>query len=212
MNFRICEAEQGTPEWHKDRLGCVTGSDAGILYAGGKKAGEESTQRINYRYDIAEQRVTGEVKVNTFISDAMKWGTEQEPFARMAYEAQTGIDCQQVGFIRLDDLYAGCSVDGLTREAGRIVGIQEFKCPMLKTHIAYLKAGVLPSDYKWQVVHNLWVTGAEWCDFMSYRPGFMPFLIRCHAKDMPIEEHWKQVDRFLLEVAECENEIRGYAE
>lgn len=212
MNFRICEAEQGTPEWHQDRLGCVTGSNASILYAAGKKAGEESTQRINYRYELAEQRVTGQVIVQTFTNEAMKWGTEQEPFARMAYEGLTGRDVKESGFIRLADMFAGCSVDGMETAGGVVAGIQEFKCPMLKTHIGYLKAGVLPPDYKWQVVHNMWVTGAEWCDFMSYRPGFKPFLVTCKAKDLPLEEHAKQVASFLAEVAECEQEIRGFAE
>ena len=211
MKFRICEAAQGTPEWHLDRLGCVTGSDAGILYAKGKGA-EESVQRINYRYDLAEQRVTGEVKPQGFVSDAMKWGTEQEPFARMAYEGLYLRDVTQVGFIRLADHFAGCSVDGIEFAGGKVSGIQEFKAPMLKTHIGYLKAGVLPAEYKYQVIHNLWVTGAEWCDFASYRPGFRLFCIRVHAKDMPLEEHGAQVFRFLSEVAECENEIRSYAE
>lgn len=211
MRFRICEAEQGTPEWLADRLGCVTGSPANVIYAAGK-CGAESVQRENYRYELAEQRVTLEVKPQGFVSDAIKWGNDQEPFARMAYEGLAMSDVKQVGFIRLLDQYAGCSVDGLEMAGDVVEGIQEFKCPMLKTHIAYIKAGVLPAEYKWQVVHNLWVTEAKWCDFMSYRPGFTPFLIRVHAKDMPIEEHGKKVAAFLAEVEQCENEIRSYAE
>ena len=211
MNYRICPHPQGSPEWLADRLGCVTGSDAGILYAKGRGS-EESVQRVNYRYDLAEQRVTGEVKPQGFVSDAMKWGTENEPFARMAYEGQTGLVVEESGFIRREDVHAGCSLDGMIREGGRIVGIQEYKCPMLKTHIAYIKAGVMPAEYQYQVLHNLWVTGADWCDFASFRPGFRLFTIRVHAKDSPLEEHDRKVRQFLSEVAECEAEIRSYAE
>ena len=31
MNYRICEAEQGTPEWLADRAGCATGSKAKLI-------------------------------------------------------------------------------------------------------------------------------------------------------------------------------------
>jgi hypothetical protein len=212
MKYRICEHEQGTPGWHADRLGCVTGSMADILYASGKTKGSESTQRINYRYALAEERITGEPQADQFMSKFMKDGIVNEPRARMAYEGLFEIDVQTVGFLRLEDLFAGCSLDGATMAGGRIVGIQEFKCPMLKNHIAYLRAGVVPDDYKYQVLHNLWCTGAEWCDFSSFRHGFRLFTVRAWAKDLPIAEHDAQVRKFLREVDECEAEIRSYTE
>lgn len=211
MKYTICTAEQQTEQWFIDRAGCVTGSMAKVLYMEGKKKGEPSTTRINYMYDLAEERVTGTPKPPGFVSDEMKWGTENEPFARMAYEGQTDISVDQVGFIRSDGMMVGCSLDGAVMDGERIIGITEFKCPMLKTHIGYLKAGVLPSDYLYQVIHNLWVTGADWCDFVSYRPGFKLFVIRAHAKDLPIAEHAKQVEIFLKEVDQCEADINGYA-
>ena len=210
MNYRICEAEQGTPEWLADRAGCATGSKAKLIPE--VKSDKEKTGRTNYLYELAEQRVTGLIQEQGFISDAMKYGTEMEPFARMAYEGKTGTDVEQVGFIRLNDMAAGCSLDGMYRAGGRIVGIHEWKCPMLKTHIGYLKAATLPTDYRHQVIHNLWVTGADWCDFGSYRQGFKFFLIRVHAKNLPIAEHDAQVRKFLAEVDQCENEIRSFAE
>lgn len=207
MNYHICDSEQGTEQWLADRLGCVTGSMADVLYAAGKK-GEESTQRVNYRYQLAEERVTGKAAQPGFISEAMKWGTEHEPYARMAYEGLRYVDVQSVGFIRLDGIWAGCSLDGYV---GNMDGIVEIKCPMLKTHIAYLKAGVIPPEYRYQVTHNLWCTGAAWCDFVSFRPGFQLFVVRAHAADMPIAEHGEQVRRFLAEVDAVEQEIRKYA-
>lgn len=212
MKHTIIECPQGSdsPEWLMARLGRATGSKADVIMANGK-GGSESVQRINYRYELAEQRQTGVISPIGFVNDAMKWGVEHEPFARIAYEGKFGLDVIQSGFIRCDDVMAGCSLDGHSAEGGRIVGIQEIKCPMLKTHIGYLKAGVLPSEYKWQVTHNLLVTEAAWCDFISYRPGFRMFVVRCHSKDLPIEEYNNALTTFLAEVDQCEIEIRSYA-
>lgn len=213
MKHTIIDCAQGSdsPEWLAARLGRATGSPAGVLMAAGKK-GEPSVQRVNYMYELAEQRVTGIIPPPGFVSDAMKWGTEYEPYARMAYEGAAGVDVVQTGFIRCDDIMAGCSLDGHVMEGGRMAGIIEIKCPMLKTHIGYLKAGALPADYKWQVVHNLLTTGADWCDFISYRPGFRMLVVRCQAKDLPLEEYHAALLTFLREVDECEAEIRGFAE
>ena len=60
-----------------------------------------------------------------YISKEMQWGTDQEPFARMAYEAATGIVVREAGFVYLPDLAAGCSVDGFIGDNG----IFEAKCP-----------------------------------------------------------------------------------
>jgi len=211
MKHTIVDCPQGSdsPEWMMARLGRATGSKAAVLME--SKTAKEKTGRTNYMYELAEQRQTGIIPPLGFVSDAMKWGVEHEPFARIAYEGMFDLDVIQTGFIRCDDVMAGCSLDGHSVAGGRIVGIQEIKCPMLKTHIGYLKAGVLPTDYKWQVTHNLLVTEADWCDFISYRPGFQMFVIRCHAKDLPIDEYSKALTTFLAEVEECENEIRSFA-
>lgn len=210
MTYTVNNCEQGTPEWFAARLGRVTGSKADVLMAKGAK-GAESTQRINYRYELAEQRVTGIIAPQGFVSDAMKWGTEHEPFALMALEGARGYDIIRTGFFSRDDIMAGCSLDGHIGEPLRPVGIVEAKCPMLKTHIGYLKADALPDDYKWQVTHNLLVTEAEWCDFVSYRPGFSLFVVRVNAKDLPIAEYSAALETFMREVDECEAEIRRYA-
>jgi hypothetical protein len=32
----------------------------------------------------------------------------------------------------------------------------------------------VPSDYLGQITHNLWITGAQWCDFVSFDDRFPP--------------------------------------
>src|SRR5574343_203464 len=211
MRYHFCTNPQGSQEWLLDRAGCVTGSMADILYATGRKKLEESTQRVNYRFQLAEERITGRIETSTAKTAAMAHGSELEKKARMLYEGETVFTVETSGFLRLDVLYAGCSLDGFVTTGERLEGIQEFKCPMLKSYYAYIKAGLRPDDYKYQVIHNLWCTGADWCDFGAFRQGFKPFIKRIFARDMPIEEHDKVVRQFLSEVAEIENEMRGYA-
>lgn len=208
MKHTILNMPQGSDStaWLAERLGRATGSKADVLTEA--KTAKEKTGRTNYMYELAEQRVTGIIPAQGFISDAMKWGNEYEPFARTAYEGRQFVDVAQSGFIRCDDIMAGCSLDGHVMDGERIGGIIEIKCPMLKTHIGYLKANALPDDYKWQVTHNLLVTGADWCDFISYRPGFRMFVQRVAATDLPLEEYHRSLLTFLREVDECEADIR----
>jgi hypothetical protein len=104
-----------------------------------------------------------------FVSKEMLWGTEQEPFARMAYEENTGLIVSECGFICLADFMAGCSVDGFVVDGGRR-GVWEAKCPKSATHLGYLEAGRLPPEHAAQIMHNLWATDAEFADFVSFDP------------------------------------------
>lgn len=88
-----------------------------------------------------------------------------EEAARARYVVDKDMDVEQVGFCLSDDGRIGCSPDGLMLSKK---GMLEIKVPDLKTHVRYLREGVLPNKYKPQVHGSLLVTGCEWCDFMSY--------------------------------------------
>jgi hypothetical protein len=62
----------------------------------------------------------------------------------------------------------GCSPDGLIEEDGS--GL-EGKVPIPRTHIAYRRAGVLPSEYLHQIHFSMAVTGAKSWWFQSWNPG-----------------------------------------
>jgi hypothetical protein len=64
---------------------------------------------------------------------------------------------------------AGCSPDGIV---GDLDGLVEAKCPLAATHLEYLRTGVVPDEYMKQIIHQLWITGAQWCDWISYNPDF----------------------------------------
>jgi hypothetical protein len=114
----------------------------------------------------------------------MKFGTEQEPFARTAYEIKTENIVDQVGFIfhqRLD--FTGSSPDGLIGQDGGL----ELKCPKTTTHLAYMMAGTVPEGYQYQMLWNMACAEREWWDFASYDPR-MPEKLRIFIVRMPRDE------------------------
>lgn len=197
----ICAAAQGTQEWLSDRAGRATGSRAKDILA--KIKSGEAAARRNYRTQLVTERLTGTPVETGYVNDAMRWGTEQEPFARMAYESKTGNLVTEMGFIYLPSMMAGCSLDGLIEEGGK-TGIFEAKCPSSATHVEYLTSGKLPPEHKPQVLHNVYVTGADFADFASYDPR-MPgklqlFIVRWERNEDEITEYEAELKAFLAEV------------
>jgi hypothetical protein len=212
--YITCLHPQGTPEWHQDRLGKVTGSGCAAVFAK-LKTGEAAT-RANLRMDKVLERILQRPTAPGFAeTEAIAWGKENEQYARMAYEVAREVDVSESGFIYLPGINAGCSVDGFMQVGAR-KGISEIKCPKSKNHYAYLLAGVAPSEYLPQITHNLWITGADFCDFMSFDPR-MPlelqqFYIRIERDPVAIQAHEAGVLQFLLEVDADERKMRALIE
>lgn len=203
---------QGTDGWFQDRLGKVTGSTVAAVFAKARGKADEAKTRQDLLIRLTLERITGVVTPpSTKETRAIAWGKEQEPHSRMAYEMARGIDIHESGFVYLPNMAAGCSVDGFLVDAGK-KGIWESKSPDTRTHYTYLKAGVVPAEYRPQVVHNLWVTGAEFCDFQSFDPR-MPvplqkFIVRLERDEAEIKAHATAVRQFLLELDAEEHEMR----
>ena len=199
MPFTIINAEQRSDEWFAARAGRLTGSRASAILAR-IKSGEAAVRR-DYRLQLAVERMTGRPMESGYINDEMQRGINLEPVAREKYELITGNKVDQSGFLQHTHLMAGCSLDG---DINAFAGILEIKCPKSTTHVSYIKGGVMPSDYLPQVRHNLWISGAEWCDFFSYDDrlpeGLDTFLVRVWAKDVDLPGYESEALRFLDEV------------
>jgi predicted phage-related endonuclease len=161
---------QRSPEWFAARLGRVTGSCAADMLATNKTKGEAAVRK-NLRVRLVLEQLTGVAQEDGYTTREMQRGIELEPVARAVYETECDALVQSVGFLRHDTLMAGCSLDGLVYGGG----IVEIKAPNSATHLDYLR-GEVPLKYLRQCQHNLWLTGAPWCDFVSYDPRFPPAL------------------------------------
>jgi len=194
-------APQGSEAWLLDRAGHCTASRFADVLAK-IKTGEASSRR-NYRLQLVTERLT-ERPVEGYKNAAMEWGSEQEPNARDAYEARTGALVDVSEFIRHPEVkWSGCSPDGLLGDDG----VLEIKCPHVSTvHVETLLAGGYPSGHVAQIQGLLWVTGRQWCDFVSFDPR-MPehlqlYTFRVERDEAYIETLAAEVSRFLAEVEE----------
>ncbi|MDR5728046.1 MAG: YqaJ viral recombinase family protein [Terriglobia bacterium] len=205
MNFTIIEAAQRSPEWFAARVGRITGSVAGDML-NKIKNGDYSAARRDLRIKLAVEQLTG---VSSDDPDAWKGkdverGMEMEPLIADAYEADQGFLLQKTGFLQMNGFLAGCSLDGHVND---FEGIVEFKSPRPATHLAYIEARKVPTEYVAQITHNLWVTGAKWCDFVSFSdqfPGNLDhlsfFRIRVMRDEASIKAYETEVIKFLAEV------------
>ncbi len=162
----IHECEQRTDAWHALRIGRITGTRLREL-AGGKPPTVETLC-----LKIAAEKLTGVSAEKPFkVTPAMEHGIDTEDEARREYELETMSHVREVGFIEKDELF-GVSPDGLIDDDGLV----EIKCPMAATHLGYwLKhnnCGAAWKSYKHQIQGQLWVSGRDWCDFVSYQPDF----------------------------------------
>lgn len=199
MNQPFIHVEQGTPEWKAARMGHVTASGVANVMAKGKGESEAVT-RYKYKVQIVAERLTG-VSAESFTSAAMEWGIEQEGFAVMAYESVHDVLVDKTGFwLHPTIKWLGVSPDRLVADDGLI----EVKCPNTTTHLGYLFDNRIPPEYYKQIQCQLWVTGREWCDFVSYDPRLPKrnqlLVVRTGRDEKVIAEMQAEVEKFLTEV------------
>lgn len=177
------EVEQGTEAWLVLRRGKFSASTFKNLFMGKTTQGyNDEIMRVVY------ERLTGE-SPESFVNDYMKRGSELEPLAREKYMMETFNDVKLSGFFELNE-WIGCSPDGLIGTDGLI----EIKCPKYTTMINYLLKKELPSEYKYQVHGQLWITDRDWCDFVGYHPKLPLVIVRVNRDQSIIDELVKETN------------------
>jgi hypothetical protein len=211
---------QRSEDWYAARLGKATASRFKDAIATKKQTekqkkdnlpGDPMQAQLDYLTELVVERLTQQ-PIQRFQNAAMTWGTEQEPAARAAYERVTGRIVEETGFVAHDTLMAGCSPDGLIDWDGLI----EIKCPYSSAnHIETLLNG-MPAEHIPQVQGQMWITGREWCDFVSYDPR-MPEPLQLHVQRIQRDEAFiadleRRVTSFLAEVGNQVEALRRLAE
>lgn len=197
----IEDLEQGTPEWLQMRMGIVTGSRVADVMAKLSRKEGEAQCRKNYKAELVSEILTGRAS-DHYVSPAMQWGIDNEIFARNAYEVEVA-EVERVGFALHPTITRfGSSPDGLVGTDGLV----EFKCPNTATHLDYIIAGEVPSEYHWQMLAEMACAERKWCDFVSYDPRLpkklQVFVRRFERDDARIAAMELEVSRFLGELDE----------
>lgn len=164
---------QGSPEWIEERLGHITASRFSDVLTKARSGDGMGKTAESYMIDLIGEHFT-RTPASELKTYAMEWGNRWEPVAREAYREHTNFDVHQVGFVKhRSERFIGCSPDSLVGESGLI----EVKCPLTAAnHVRVLLGNKLPDEHIAQVQGNLWITGREWCDFVSYHDRFFPEL------------------------------------
>lgn len=131
--------------------------------------------------DRVWERKTGQ-RAEVSDNPAMAHGRKNEPDARRIYEQVCGWTAEDVCVIHDEMDFVRCSLDGLRNDDKVVL---EIKCPGEKNHQKYLDiaqiddaferqsayAQVFPY-YRYQVLYQLAITGADMAHFVSYRPDW----------------------------------------
>lgn len=180
------------PESQKERnTGRLTPSGFKKMMTSGRgKDKELGDTAIKYAISIAKERI-GVAKDEIWTKET-QWGLDNEADALIAYEAHTGIMVQTCGHVvhpKFD--FVGGTPDGFVGTDGII----EIKCPFNSdNHFGNLMFGLQIPDYDDQMQGYLWITGRQWCDFISYDPRY--------PKDLQL--HVVRIERNQVRINEIE--------
>jgi putative phage-type endonuclease len=155
--MKIHNIEQGTPEWHEVRKLKMTASNATAI--GNCGAGLKTYIKEIILNAIAEKE--------HYSNSDIERGHELEPIARSMYEFEKGVEIKEVGFIEFNE-YVGYSPDGLVNEDGLV----EIKARNNSKHLDIILSNEAESSVIWQMNMGMYVSGRDWCDFISFNPNF----------------------------------------
>lgn len=204
------ELPQLSEEWHRLRLGKITGSSFYKMLGG-------STTAEKYLYEKASEIVTGaksdgEKYSNVHIQRGLEW----ESTARNSYKRNKGVQIEEVGLIQLGD-YIACSPDGLVGDDGMI----EIKVPdssnflKLVLEISVNGKEAISNDHYYQMQFNLYVANRQWCDYVLYNNKFWGKDLFCHRverDEVCIDAIKKTLDKGIKQIneyVELYNNIMG---
>ena len=187
--MQIVECEQRSEEWFKLREKRMTASSAQAIAANGKGLDTYINKLMQEFYSNAEP--------NNYKSKAMERGNALEDSAIFAYESETGLNVDKIGFVVSSD-YVGCSPDGFAGE-----GMIEIKCLEDKAYFQYLLDGKIDTGYDWQMQMQMMICVREWCDYTVYNPNFKKSLVIKR-----VQADMKKMDKLTVGLIKGESRIK----
>ena len=197
----IHQVTQGTPEWHQLRCGKITSSRMKQLV---------KADNLSLVDELIAEQELGYYEADDYISPEMEWGTDHEAQAIEQYEAMTGNTVTRVGMLQSERYeLLTVSPDGLVGDDGAV----EVKCPKTKTHVRNIRMGVIPVEYRPQVLQYFLVHDKlHWLDFISFdprlerKPIWIKRVTRAELR-LEIDDAWAMVDKFVTKLNKYKEEI-----
>jgi hypothetical protein len=160
--MRIWKGEQRTDSWLMLKKGRIGGTRFGQVISGKKNS---------LVYELVNERLSEYPIDDTFVSEAMIFGNENEKYAVKAYSKISKIRFKSVGAILSDysDIHLA-SPDGLNRKRGIVI---EVKCTQngsvqIKRHIEGIDKDHIPQIINYFTVSDD-VKEVHWVSFCPFR-------------------------------------------
>lgn len=173
------DLEQGGEAWLAARCGILTASEMKmIMTPTGKVADNDKTR--SHVWELAAQRINQFVEPR-YVGGDMIRGTEDEVYARMAYDAHVA-PTQTMGFVvnRRWGFAIGYSPDWLVGDDGLGEAKSRLQKLQLQTICENVTPASIPADFVLQVQTGLLVTERKWIDLCSYSNGMPMAVIRAY--------------------------------
>lgn len=205
----VSMAPQGSDEWLAARRGVITGSMAKVA-RDKLKSGEPTKAAITYLRDTGRARAGAGDGEEVYQTAAMRFGTEQEPHARRAYECRTGYMVDAAGFVCTPDRKFGVSVDGLVLdEPGQRGGLE------IKTIVGSnpLFDAVVNGDYSAYIDQcdmNTWAWVLDWIDLCLWAPDLPDPDARLTIIRIPRNQD--RIDALLADLVVADRQADRYAD
>jgi putative phage-type endonuclease len=183
--------EQAGEAWHKFRLAHIGSSDVPEILLLDPFSGPMQ----DFQLYLEKSQSKAAAKKNT---EHTAHGKDHEDEARMSYAAETGnivlpcvVECDVAGYE-----YLAASLDGASEDLSLIT---EIKCPIEAGTFRHAKEGQIEPSYYAQMQHQMFVTGAQRCDYYCWfaGEGILIPVARDEGfiKDMlvAVKEFWRRV-------------------
>jgi len=197
-DLELFNMDQGSGDWFKVRCGAITASRFRDVLTRDRSGKGYGKTRMTYLYTVAGEILTGQA-AESFSNEHTLRGQVMEEEARHYYELRTGAECERIGFARrtLAGVHVGASPDSLVGSDGLL----EIKTRAPHLQLAVYAEGLLPDEHVAQVQGQLWITGRQWCDYLSYWPGLPPLMLRVQRDEQYIKALAAELEVFAGEVA-----------
>ena len=214
--------KQGTPEWHKERLGLFTSSHLSDLIVKGKNS-EFGDTAMSYIYKVAAERTLADEFLSgagfemylermNMTSKSIRWGNDFEEMAREKLSELLGLTVNEAEFIKVTDYFGGSS-DGWLENDELIVPI-EIKCPTPGVFKQYSKIESAEQLYKvskayyYQCFGHMMEYKSNSCLFVAFDPMQRKSL---HIVEIDrVDEVIEEIDSRLFKANYLVNEINNY--
>lgn len=197
--MKMLDVQQGTDEWLQARLGIITASNAHVLLVNGKAEHGLGAGAITYMYQLLAERFMGYSDEPFKGNEYTERGHLLEPIVADYYQRLCGVTPHSIGIILNHADLVGCDVGASPDRLVGDVGGLEIKTRQGKLQAELLCTGNIDNNHLTQVQFNLWVSGRQWWDYVSFCQD-MPLFIKRFYPDNEMHKQFEIKSRVFYQL------------